>query len=688
MKKTIPFVRFCIAAACSSVFAGAHSQTLDEVVVSVSGQEQSAFDAPAAIQAIDQSVIQNSGPQVNLSESLNRIPGLVVLNRQNYAQDLQLSIRGSGSRAPFGIRGSRLIVDGIPATMPDGQGQASTISLSSAKRIEVLRGPLAQMYGNSSAGVIQVFSVDGTEVPQIKSSIDSGPNGMQRLGLQATGVVNGLGYMIDHSDFKTDGLRRHSAAKRKHTNTKLTTTVFEDTKLSLVGNFFDMPLSQDPRGLTKDELRDDRLQANPDSIKYNAGKEVSQNQIGVVSETKLSATSDLMLRAYVGERDLLNPLATGSTGKLNRSFKGLGFRHNSTHAVGSGAITFSFGAEVEDMKDERKSFDKNRVKTRDEDNIATSQGVFAQANWVVNEDWSVIFGLRANEVKLKVKDYFPTSSDNPDDSGSVKFKSTNPVLGLTRHFSENSNLFFNYGRGFDTPTLLEIFYITIDPIDPTSSDSRLNFALQPAKSDHYEIGYKTRLSKSQRLDVSYFVIDTKNEIIVEANAKGRTVFRNAPRTYKSGIEVAHSAQWNQQLSSYMAFSTLNARFSDSFTSNKGFISKGNHIPGTMDKQFFAELSWKPLSAPSLTTSLELLHQGKIRVNDLNSGTTSGATTYNLRLGWDRQYGSWAVKSYLRVDNITDKKYVGSVIANDNDDRFYEPAPGRQVGVGLSATYSF
>jgi iron complex outermembrane receptor protein len=577
--------------------------------------------------------------------------------------------------------------------MPDGQGQASTISLPSAKRIEVLRGPLAQMYGNSSAGVIQVFSVEGTEAPQLKSSIDTGPNAMQRLGLQATGLVNDVGYLIDHSDFKSDGFRQHSAAKRKHTNTKLTTTVLEDTKLSLVGNFFDMPLSLDPRGLDIEQLEADRRQAGTGALAFNTGKKVSQNQLGLVSETQVSSTSDLMFRVYYGERDLGNrlgfpgggPLQSGGIVELARKFKGVGLRYNSTYAIGEGAVTLSVGAELEDMKERRKGFVNNDgVKgdlRRDEDNTATGVGVFGQANWMVNEDWSLILGLRVNQVRFKVEDYYVIGT-NPDDSGNVKFKATNPVLGVTRHLSPETNFFFNYGKGFETPTLAEIAY------RPASEGTGPNLDLIAAKSSHYELGFKTRISDTQRLDVSYFLIDTKNEIIVSGSSGGRNVFRNASRTSKSGIEVAHSAQWNQRFRSYVSLSTLNARFGDSFGTGANRVAKGNHIPGTMDKQFFAELSWRPLSAPSLTTSLELLYQGKIRVNDVNSDTTSGATTYNLRFGWDRQYGPWAVKSYLRVENITDKKYVGSVIANDTNSRFYEPAPGRQVGVGLSATYSF
>src|SRR3990167_2886648 len=183
----------------------AGAQTLSEVVVTANREAQQSFDASAAIQGIGRETIEAAGPQVNLSEAINRIPGVTVLNRQNYAQDLQLSIRGSGSRAPFGIRGARLIVDGIPATMPDGQGQASTISLPSAQRIEVLRGPLAQLYGNSAGGVLQVFTADGPKTPEVRFSVDAGSDNLRRYGLQAAGQSGSLNYVIDHSDFSTDG---------------------------------------------------------------------------------------------------------------------------------------------------------------------------------------------------------------------------------------------------------------------------------------------------------------------------------------------------------------------------------------------------------------------------------------------------------------------------------------------------
>ena len=321
------------------------------------------------MQAVGQDAIEAAGPRVNLSEVMTRVPGITVLNRQNYAQDLQLSIRGSGSRAPFGIRGARLIVDGIPATMPDGQGQASTISLPSAQRIEVLRGPLAQLYGNASAGVLQVFTADGPARPEVRTSVDAGSDGLRRYGLQAAGQSGSLNYLIDHSDFSTDGWRTNSAAKRRHTNAKLRWTASENTKVTLVANAFDQPVSGDPLGLTREQFEADPRQAVANSTLYHAGKDVSQNQVGLVVDHKLDAQSDISARVYSGQRDLDNrlsiplmaqtsPTAAGGVVQLDRSYSGTGLRYARRIAAGEGEVRLSAGLDVERMSERREMMER------------------------------------------------------------------------------------------------------------------------------------------------------------------------------------------------------------------------------------------------------------------------------------------------------------------------------------------
>jgi iron complex outermembrane receptor protein len=683
------------AAVCLALAAPAGAQTLQEVVVTANRQEQQSFDAPASIQAVGRDAIEAAGPQVNLSEVMNRVPGITVLNRQNYAQDLQLSIRGSGSRSTFGIRGSRLIVDGIPATMPDGQGQASTISLPSAQRIEVLRGPLAQLYGNSAGGVVQVFTADGPERPELRTSFDAGSDGLRRVGLQAAGQSGPINYVIDYSDFQTDGWRVNSAAERQHLNAKLRWDASEQTRVTVVANVFDQPVSGDPLGLTRAQFEADPRQAVANSTLYKAGKDVSQSQLGLVLDHRLDAASSLTARVYFGQRDLDNrlsipltaqqaPTAAGGVVQLDRSYSGTGLRYTRRIPAGEGQVQLTAGLDHERMSERRQGFINNFGLVgdlkRDEDNSVNSTGVYAQADWAINEAWSAVAGLRANRVNFRVQDFF-IRPGNPDDSGRAEFSATNPVIGFTRHLSANTNVYANVGRGFETPTFTEIAY--------TAGGSGPNLALRSARSTHAELGIKTKLAEGNRLDVALFHIDTSNEIVVASSSGGRTIYANAGKTSRSGIEVAHSAQWSPEWRTHLALSTLNAKFAQAFTSSSGaVVASGNRIPGTVDRSLFAELAWQPRAVPGMTAAMELVHQGSMVVNDLNSDRTEAVTLFNLRLGFEQKLGAWTLRQQVRVDNLADKAYVGSVIANDANSRFFEPAPGRQWGLGLTATYRF
>lgn len=678
--------------------APAGAQSLPEVVVSANRQEQQSFDAPASIQAVGQDVIEAAGPRVNLSESLNRVPGISVLNRQNYAQDLQLSIRGSGARSPFGIRGARLIVDGVPATMPDGQGQASTISLPSAQRIEVLRGPLAQLYGNSAGGVVQVFTADGPERPELRMTLDAGPDGLRRYGVQAAGQSGTLNYVIDVSDFETDGWRENSAAERQHLNAKLRWDASEQTRVTLVANVFDQPVSGDPLGLTRAQFEADPRQAVANSTLYQAGKDVAQQQVGLVLDHRLDADRQLSGRVYAGQRDLFNrlaiplafqtaPTASGGIVDLDRAYSGVGLRFSQRVPTGQGQVLWSVGLDHERMSEHRRGylneFGVQGELKRDEQDSVHSTGLYTQADWVINEHWSAVAGLRANRVAFRVEDAFVTA-DNPDDSGRVSFSATNPVLGITRHLSADTNLYANIGRGFETPTFTELAYSSLD-----GSVSGPNLSLLSARSTHAEIGLKTRLAEGHRLDAALFHIDTTDEIVVASSSGGRTLYTNAGKTRRSGLELSYAAQWSPEWRSLLALSTLKAEFAEAFTSSSGAqVVAGSRIPGIADRSLFGELVWQPRGWAGFTGALELVHRGSMVVNDLNTDRTDAVTLFNLRLGWQQTLGAWTLRETLRIDNLTDRAHIGSVIVNDGNQRFFEPAPGRQWGLGLMATYRF
>ncbi|MEY4001686.1 MAG: Fe(3+) dicitrate transport protein FecA precursor, partial [Pseudomonadota bacterium] len=223
---------------------------LDEVVVSASRSEQSIFDAPGSIDSVNRERIEASGPQINISESLGLTPGINVANRNNYAQDL------FGSRAPFGVRGVRLMVDGLPQSLPDGQGQTSQFAASSTSRIEVLRGPLAALYGNASGGVIQAFTRDPSEKPEWTVTGYAGSDELYRSSIQYSETRGDYGLVFDYGALSSEGFRQYSAAERHHINTKLVKKG-EGSKTTFILNALDQKKSEDPgsRNLTNFQSR-------------------------------------------------------------------------------------------------------------------------------------------------------------------------------------------------------------------------------------------------------------------------------------------------------------------------------------------------------------------------------------------------------------------------------------------------
>lgn len=629
---TMALLCWGLSAGTTTVVHAQQDRTLDTVVISASRQEQQSFDAPASVQAVDQTVIQSAGPMVNLSESAIRIPGVVVLK--------------------------------------------------------------AQLYGNAAGGVLQVFTADGPEPAQLQTTLDLGPQRFQRVGLQLAGHRGDFNYRIDHSDFSTEGWRVNSQAARVHTNARLRWTVSEQTRLTLVANVFDQPVSGDPLGLTRQQVEENPRQAVLNATQYRAGKSVSQSQIGWSIDHRLDRDSDVSARFYLGQRDLDNrlsiplvvqqsPTAAGGVVQLDRQFGGLGVRYAQRRDWGEGQIQWTLGLDVERMNERRRGFINDfgvvGALKRDEDNAVSSLGLYTQVDWAVSENWSVVAGVRANEVQFSIQDFF-IRPDNPDDSGRVRFTATNPVIGFTRHIGSDLNLYANVGRGFETPTFTEIAY--------TADSSGPNLGLRPAISTHLEVGVKARVADGHRVDAAVFRIDTRDEIVVASSIGGRSVFRNAGDTRRQGFELSYAGQWSPAWRSHLAFTAIQAKFRQPFvSSSNAVVNAGNRIPGVLDRFVFGEIVWQHRPDQGWEAALEWVYQGSMAVNDLNVDRTAPSNRFNLRLAHDLRRGPWTLRQTLRVENLTDRSYIGSVIANESNSRFFEPAPGRQwfLGWTLSRT---
>ncbi|SFH54249.1 iron complex outermembrane recepter protein [Nitrosospira sp. Nsp14] len=706
-----------LAQAISSprVSTGNAAVSLSPVVVSGTRVEQSSFSLPMSIDVVEGLVVQDSQPRVNLSEALSRVPGVLIQNRQNYAQDLQVSIRGFGARSTFGIRGIRLVVDDIPASMPDGQGQAANINLGSVERIEVLRGPFSAIHGNASGGVIQAFTEDGPARATITGTLLGGSFGTSRGEIKLGGTLGGtkgadgnaipgpFNYIVDISRFHTEGYRDHSAATRFQANAKLTYRVTNDSTLTLVFNELNQGDTRDPLGLTQGQMLANPRQADSRAITFNTRKSINNTQGGLVYEHKFSPETSLKLISYAGTRQVEQFLAiprvaqipetnSGGVVDLDRGFAGLGLRlaHRSS---GPQPITLTGAIEYETFRERRKGYENFSGTTlgvrgdlrRDENNTVTSLSQYAQAEWQFTPSWSLSAGVRNTEVKFKSDDFF-IRGGNGDDSGGVTYSKITPVVGLLFKATPTLNLYASGGQGFETPTFVELAYRPDDA-------AGLNFALRPSKSDNIEAGLKWLATNSTRVNLALFETRVSGEIVPATSSGGRATFQNASDTRRRGVEFSVDAYFARDLSAYVSYTYLDAVFRDQYSYRPAqapaavTVSEGNFLPGVSRNTAFGELAWRR-GLPGFSGAVEALYRDRIFVNDVNTEAAKAYAIANVRVAYMRQIGAWKISGFARIDNLTGTRYVGSVIVNEANGRFYEPSPVRNYMVGLNASYTF
>ena len=660
---------------------------LDPLVVTATRSGERAFDLPVAIDVVDAQQIQRGQLQINLSESLGRIPGIFIQNRWNYAQDLMLSIRGFGARANFGVRGVRLYQDYIPVTMPDGQGQTGSFSLVSAQRIEVLRGPFSTLYGNASGGVISVFTEDGPAPPQLSLEAIGGSFGTSNLVAKIGGQTEPVNFEIAGNRFATDGYRDHSEARRELLNAKLTFAPGADTQVTMIGNSFNQPFAQDPLGLTRAQWEANPRQADPAATLFDTRKTVSQTQVGVTVAQKLPSESVFRATGYGGTRTVQQFLAlpgtaitsSGGVTDLDRTFGGIDARVTTSFENGGGRLQVTFGADYESEREARKGFVNDNGALgdlrRDEDNTVTNSDVYAQLEWWPITPLSILAGIRYSNVRFASDDHFIVVG-NPDDSGSVSYTHTSPVAGAVLHVADAINVYASYGQGFETPTFTELAYRPVG--------SGLNLGLEPSVSTSAEIGARA-IAGPHRMNVAAFWTDTKNELVINAATGGRTTYKNAAKTTRRGVELAWEGNLGAGFAGYAAYTYLDATYASPLTTGTPSVTvpAGNRLPGVPQSSAYAELSWSQPAWHGFNAALELAAASRVYVNDANSDAAPGYLVGNLRVGFAQQSGRWHVSEFVRVNNVGNVNYVGSVIVGDTNSRYFEPAATRNVLVGIN-----
>ncbi|QHE87715.1 TonB-dependent receptor [Hydrogenophaga sp. BPS33] len=715
----MPFGRrtsVALGALASLAMAGTvHAQTTGErdvagalapVVITGSSAWQDRWLAPGSLDVVDGEELRAGQLQINLSEGLGRVPGLVVRNRQNYAQDLQISMRGYGARAPFGVRGVRLYVDGIPASAPDGQGQAANFPLGSADRIEVIRGPFSALYGASAGGVIALYTQDGQRPTEWRSGLVAGANGLWRFSTQVSGQTGtaeqpGWSYTLDAGKFATDGERPQSAASRSTGNLKLS-RAHEGGRTVLVLNR-QSSQALDPLGLTRAEFDANPRQTTGAATQFNTRKSVSQTQVGLAWEQALGGGHRLELMGYGGQRAVRQfqaipsgaQIPAGSAGgviDLDRDYWGWNARWRLDRTYDSGRLTVAAGIASDQQSEDRLGYE-NFVGTtlgvqgrlrRDETNRASTFDPYVQAEWRTSAT-TYMAGLRHSSVRFKSADHY-IAPGNPDDSGAVKFDGWSPVLGVRRELTPQLQAFASLGRGLETPTLNEVAY-------RPSGLTGLNSAVNASRSLSAEAGLRGRQGWGS-WSATLFETRTQDEIVVLSNTGGRSTFQNAGRTRRHGLELAGLMQWGP-FTITPALTWMDARYRDGFLTCTASpcavptvsVPAGSRLPGLARQQAYLQVAWEPGWANSVFT-LEALHTGRMAVNDRNTDFTAASTVFNLGVRFEQQRGDWTWREFLRVDNVTDRTYAGSVIVNEGNNRFFEPGAGRAWAVGVELVRKF
>ncbi|MBZ7844199.1 TonB-dependent receptor [Klebsiella pneumoniae] len=681
----------------------AAAQAADEqtMVVTAAPTTVSELDTPAAVSVVNGDEMRQAAPRVNLSESLGAVPGLQVQNRQNYAQDLQLSIRGFGSRSTYSVRGLRIYVDGIPATMPDGQGQTSNIDIGSVDTIEVLRGPFSALYGNSSGGVINVTSQTGTQPPTVEASSYYGSFGTWHYGMKATGAVGDgshagdVDYTVSTNRFTTHGYRDHSGARKNLANARLGVRINDVSKLTLLLNSVDIK-ANDAGGLTADEWRDNPRQS-PRGDQYNTRKNTRQTQAGLRYERQLSAQDDLSVMMYAGERETtqfqsiprapqLKPSHAGGVIDLTRHYQGIDTRltHRGELLV---PVTLTAGLDYENMSERRKGYEnfvmvngapqygEQGALRRNERNLMWNVDPYLQTQWQLTDKLSLDAGVRYSSVWFDSNDYYITPG-NGEDSGDASYHKWLPAGSLKYALTDAWNVYLSAGRGFETPTINELSY-------RSDNQSGLNFGLKPSTNDTVEIGSKTRIGNGL-FTAALFQTNTDNEIVVDSSSGGRTSYKNAGKTRRQGMELGLDQQFGESWRLKAAWTWLDATYRTNVCDDAS--CNGNRIPGIARNMGYASFGYQP--EQGWYAGSDIRYMSDIMANDENTAKAPSWTVVGLTTGYKWSYGRMDMDLFGRIDNLFDREYVGSVIVNESNGRYYEPAPGRNYGIGLNLAWRF
>lgn len=661
---------------------------IEQIRVTVTRLDQSLLDVPSAVSLVNKEDIQVGRQQLGLDESLNRVPGMFFQNRYNFTQDLRVSIRGFGARANFGIRGLKIISDGIPATLTDGQSGTDDLDIGSVDRIEILRGPSSSLYGSASGGVISLYTEDGPEVPFVEASVNVGEYDHQKYQAKAGGQFEKLNYLLNISTMSMDGYREHSRVEHSLINSKFRYDIDSESDLTIILNAVDSPMADDPGAITEVQVAQNPQQAEARNLSSNAGEAFEQQKFGLIYNRKFDETRHLTLSNYYLWKNFSNILplgthipmaATDGVVEFDRFFYGGGAQYSQESSLFGLSNNTIIGIDIDAQKDDRQRFINNAgIKGNmsfDQLEHAQSYGFYIRNELAFTDTVNLSVGGRYDIVELSVEDRFLT---NADQSGELDFKEFSPAAGISWRALDNISLYTNYAFAFETPTFTEL----ANPARSLNVNLGGFANVTAQNADSFEIGAKGMLFDRINFELALYTSSVKDEVISTVNIGNRAFFQNAD-TDRQGLEAALQFDIIENLKASIAYTYSDFKF-DVFETTP--LAVGNKLPGLPDHQFYTELAYR--NNGGFFAVWDFLYISEVFVNNLNSVINPDYHVSNFRIGNEFRLDDIALSPFVGINNLFNENYNGNVAINAFGNRYFEPAPTRNIYGGLTARYFF
>lgn len=646
---------------------------LEPVVVEATRLELRPLEVPAAVSVVDQRILQTGSAQLSINEALQTVPGVFVLNPYNYAQDSRIAIRGFGARSDFGIRGVRLIVDGIPATLPDGQAGVDGIDLGSAGRMEIIRGSAAAIYGPASGGVIRIETESAPNGSFVEPRFTVGDFGLQKSQLKAGHGEGPWNLLLNGTHLEYDGYRENSRTVNRSLNAKLMHEGEKGQRLTAVLNLIDYPVQEDPGGLTAAEVREDPQQARARNLQYDGGESVEQQKLGLTYALPLAEGHELRVNGYGLQRDFANklPFTNGGQVQFDRIFFGGGAQYRYDADPFRMTAGFEAGQQVDDRQNFLNLDGIRGAPVLDQEETVRNLGSYLTGEADVSEQVTLSAAFRVDEVRFEVDDAFLSDGD---DSGVRTFQEVSPSGGVRWQPQPDLSLYSSVTTSFETPTTTELD-------NPDGGGFTSSLEAQTAQS--FEVGIKADFLEhpwQPAVDLAVFSIDVEDALVpFELEAfPGREFYRNAGSTRKEGLEASLRMVPFEPLSVDLSYT-----YSD-FTYDRFEISgqdvSGNRLPGVPEHFGNLRIDYQSASGGSIIWNTRMV--GTLQADDANTTEVDGYSVSDLRLAWEHRADSWTLAVFTGLNNVFDQSYAANIRINAFGARYYEPAPDRNMYAGV------